>query len=155
MDRQQLLAQLKDIYSPQAISMRPATIAWYILFIVCIVVLIYLCNKWLRSYVKKRRQQRVLNLLNEAIKLYKHNPALSLANISILLRRIALAQHNRLKVANLSNDQWLKFLDHPLQTTEFSQGIGQILLTAPYQKSVNVDIDQLALLIERWIKKVV
>ncbi len=154
MNQQQLLSQLKDIHAPKSISMWPATLAWYVLFGLIIFILVYLAIKAFHIYAKKIRQRTILKLLAEAVALYQTNPALSLANISILLRRIALAKYQRNEVASLHNIAWLNFLDQQIQTTEFSQGIGQVLLTAPYQRSVNVDINCLAQLVERWIRKI-
>ncbi len=151
MQPQQLLSQLKDIHAPEPISMWPATFAWYFLFSLLLAFLIYVAIKITKVYAKKRRQQKVLKLLTQAVDLYQMDPAAALANISILLRRVALAKYKRIEVANLNNNAWLIFLDNAINTTEFTHCIGQVLLTAPYQKSAEVDITQLAALVRRWI----
>lgn len=152
--QQQLLSQLKDIHTPNAISMWPATLAWYVVFAAILAILIYAAIRLFQLYFKKRRKQQIINLLDLIVARYPKNPTVALADLSILIRRIALSQYKRAEVAKLHNEEWLNFLDHATQTTEFSNGIGRILLTAPYQKSVNVNIQALANLIERWISRI-
>lgn len=151
---QAILDKLKDVQSPHAISMWPETIAWYIVFALAFVVLAWLVIRFLRSFFRKRRQKYALILLHDAAGKYAENSSLAIAEISTLLRRIALAKFKRENVAGLKNTAWLKFLDHQLHTHEFSTGIGQILITAPYQKNVDIDISALSNLVERWIKRV-
>lgn len=154
MNQPALLSQLKDIHAPAAIWMLPLTVTWYVLFGLLLVLLIFVAIKLTRLYFKKRRRQQSLDLLAATVSLYQDKPAETLANISILLRRVALAKYKRSDVASLNNRAWLKFLDNEMQTTEFSNGIGQILVTAPYQKTPTVNISDLTNLIERWIRRV-
>lgn len=154
MDKQQLLAQLKDIHAPDAISIWPATFTWYVLFTIILAILFYAVIKLLQTNINKRRKKQILTILDQIVLSYPNNPATALADLSILLRRIALSKYKRIEVAKLHNEDWLNFLDSETQTTAFSNGIGRVLLTAPYQKSVNVNINALAILVERWIARV-
>ena len=159
MKAEALLNQLKDIQNPNAISMWPATIAWYILFAIIIIIIAWLLIKLMQRLFKRKRQQHALTLLKQAVARYPKNANLAIADISTLLRRIALAKFKRKNVASLSNQAWLIFLDETLSTKkrpckEFSTGIGKLLISAPYQKNSSCDIDALAKLVERWIKGV-
>jgi len=154
-DAQAILAELRDIHSPAAISMGPETTAWYIVFAIALMIMVWMLIRFIKAYARKRRQKQALDILHSAVTNYTaENSASAIASISILLRRIALARFKRENVASLKNAAWLNFLDQQLQTTEFSTGIGKILITAPYQKRVETDIAALSDLVERWIKRV-
>jgi hypothetical protein len=75
------------------------------------------------------------------------------AQLAVLLRRTALAAFPRERVASLSGAPWLAFLDETSGRGEFSHGIGQLLVSAPYDRIAPTDrqVSSLADLTRRWI----
>ncbi len=61
---------------------------------------------------------------------------------------------NFLEVASLTGHSWLAFLDQSLMGAPFSQGDGQLLITAPYRNTAASDqeITILFSLCEDWLK---
>lgn len=154
MTKEELLTKLKDVHMPSAISMWPNTLPWYFIFIISGVFLIVLIVLLGKVFFKIRLQKKVLHLLNLAVSKYEMEPNTALIEISILVKRVALSKFSRKQVAGLKGSAWLYFLDHSLNTNEFSNGIGKVLATAPYQKKPEINIIDLKNLITRWIKRV-
>ncbi len=155
MNPQDPLAQLKDIHAPAAISAWPPAIGWWILAVLVCVGLglaIYFAKKyWRQNHYRKV----AATSLATAYQQYERdgNKHRYLEAYSQLLRRTALARHQRPLVAGLTGRQWLAFLDKTLGGNDFSQGVGKVITTAPYQPNQSVDIKPLHDLGTRWIKK--
>lgn len=148
----QALAGLKDLHLPPAIAWWPPAPGWFILLgLILLIGLIYAAYKywrWRRLYF----QRQALLQLSELKQQYLNQEKNSLERVSILLRRLSLYYYPRLQVAGLVGEAWLKFLDETGRTDQFSQGIGQHLLTAPYQALCAEDISVLFDLLEQWVK---
>lgn len=126
---------LRDIHLPDPISWWPLAVGWWLLiggvflFFLIAVLAIY---RWKRPTLKK---QAVKNLdAIEARFRSTSDRSGCIAEISVLLRRIVITLNP--KSAGVTGRAWLELLDSS-HTKEFSQGIGQLLLTAPYQPDVN------------------
>ena len=65
-----------------------------------------------------------------------------LAQASVLMRKVALATMPREKAASVQHDSWLQLLDELGDTGRYTQGVGRLLLTHPYQRDSEVDRDQ-------------
>jgi hypothetical protein len=109
----------------------------------------------LRRYLQQRRQRlQVLALLSRLEEAFDPAQAAHhLGELSILLRRVALTRYPRQKVAALTGDEWLKFLDQTGGNGQFSNGPGKILATGPYQTNIAIDIEKLLPLLRSWIKQ--
>lgn len=161
-----LLQNLRGIHLPSPISMWPKTFGWYILIALLIILTLTMTVKLYRYYFKKSCQKKLINELHRLTTLYFTSPTESLAKISILLRRIALAAFPRKEVAGLNGEAWLKFLDREVQEKNgrFVSGVGRVLISAPYQSKqsimanrskMDVDIKALAQIIENWIRRII
>jgi len=148
------LSQLRDIHFPTWYGFWPIAIGWYGVFLLLLLLLL------LVGYLRKRRERRV-KPRREAIKKLQQlkaryerdGDAVAVAiELSMLLRRAALAVFPRIDVASLHDDQWLAFLDESGQTTEFSQGAGNVLISAPYQRNANYPAEDLFVLVDNWIR---
>jgi hypothetical protein len=148
----QALAGLKDLHLPPAIAWWPPAPGWFILLglilLIGLIYAIYKYRRWRRLYF----QRQALLQLSELKEQYLNQVENSLERVSILLRRLSLYCYPRLQVAGLVGEAWLKFLDETGRTDQFSQGIGQHLLTAPYQALCAEDVITLFDLVEQWIK---
>jgi hypothetical protein len=78
----------------------------------------------------------------------------SLAAIAELLKRVALAAYPRDRVASLSGDAWLAFLDKSGGTDAFTRGAGRVLRDAAYRKDAPHEVaefSKLAHVVRQWI----
>lgn len=148
------LSQLRDIHLPQGFGFWPLAIGWYVLG------LLILLTAVLIGWAYKKRQRRLLPRKEARTKLktlkeryQRDQDAVAIAiELSMLLRRAALAAFPAEEVASLHDQQWLGFLDKMGDTSEFTRGVGQVLVSAPYQRQAAYQVDELFILIERWIE---
>lgn len=84
--------------------------------------------------------------------------AFALAELATLVRRAALHVAPRERVASLSGDAWVAFLDAGVGGESFRSSTGRLILTAPYQPAAAIaripraDLDALCLLVGRWLR---
>lgn len=148
------LSQLADIHLPPPVSLWPLAPGWYflaLLFIGCCLLMTYiLCRYWQRHRLRKHILQHI-NLLH---KTYEEQPTATriIADISILLRRAALAVFPRQQIASLQGEAWLQFLNDTGKTTEFTKPHGRLLITAAYQKEHHADLTPLFSACRHWVK---
>ncbi|CAM4445566.1 MAG: hypothetical protein LEGION0398_MBIBDBAK_00651 [Legionellaceae bacterium] len=148
-----LLTQLKDIHLPLEPSWWPLPIGWYFIFIFLISLVCFLSYYGFKY--SRRNHYRKLALMALTKLTYEQNgdPNLQLAQLSILLKRTALTAYPHLLIANLYGEAWLNFLDKTSNTVDFSQGVGRILLDAPYQKNTPIPTKEIINLSKKWIMK--
>ena len=76
-----------------------------------------------------------------------------LAELSSLIRRVAISQSPRAETASLTGQAWLEFLDKSVQGSPFTQGAGKVLADVHYQKAVSaLDVAPVIKLCETWLK---
>ena len=140
---------LRDLHLPEAIGWWPLAPGWWIMLLLVAGALVYLL--W-RAY--KRRQQNAprryaLRELSrfEAEYLEHRNPVTLGKQLSELLRRGMLAYAPRERVAGLTGEAWLQWLDRGLPVPYFHTEGGRSLLQLPYRDPEgdfsNVDMDAL------------
>ncbi len=148
--------QLRDIHLPAEPSLWPPAPGWWILAALLLVLLVWAAWVATRRYRLHQQRQRILAMLGE---LEQDSGADAtperIAQISILLRRLALMRYPRKRVASLTGNDWLNFLDESGGQGRFSQGPGQVLASGPYQPTLPTDLDTRALgtLLRDWVKK--
>jgi Domain of unknown function (DUF4381) len=146
------LSQLRDIHLPQPISWWPLAPGWYFLLglvlIIAVMVIIYFVRRNKKTTVGRLALQQLSFLQQQ----YQANtPGHIIAmELSKLLRQVALAHYPRQKVAHLRGEAWITFLDETSPKTNFKSH-GQILITAPYQKYVDIDLMPVFPLCTDWI----
>lgn len=147
---------LKDVHLPPPISMWPLAWGWYILIFVVVLSVIWLVVWMVRRKRRNRDLQAALQELREVHRVYLQNTNAhwALAQISNVLRRLALMRYPRHFVAGLAGKRWLEFLDKTGQTQGFTQGPGQILQDAPFRAQIeNQDMEAVFKLVLRWIHR--
>jgi len=82
----------------------------------------------------------------------------ALSALPALLKWTAIAATSRAKVATLSGDEWLRFLDRSLGGHEFERGSGRLLSRIAYSNAATPEIsreqiDSLITLSRRWIER--
>jgi len=146
------LAKLKEITLPEAISYTPETLAWYILFSVIFLLLLFLLWKRYKSHKKNLYRK---DALKELSKIKKEK---AFREIPVLVKRIVLVFTERERIASLSDQKWLEFLDSTYNGISFLSETGKILIDLSYaspnktNKYTESEIEALFNLITKWIK---
>lgn len=148
---QDLLSQLRDIHYPPPISIWPLAIGWYVVFALLVLLFLLAGYLWYR-YIKRHRLKKIVLMRLEKLQTMQQNADIA-EELSMLLKRAALAIYPRRDVAGLFGEPWLQFLDKTAMTTEFSNGFGRLLIVSPYQRKKQQLPDQLFDLIRNWVKK--
>jgi hypothetical protein len=111
------LDKLHDFYQPPPPSWRPQTIGWYVVFAIAALLLLWLAVYLIRQWLANRYRREALHELAQA------KPE----QFSELLKRTALSLWPREKVASLSGDAWLKFLDNSARSDLFQSAPASLL----------------------------
>lgn len=143
---------LKDIYLPIKPSLFP--LPWEantIILVVLLLITVYI------FYIRKKTFSKRIGV-NKLEKIYEqyqkdNNSQHCVMQISIIMKRIALAYFPRKKVAKISGIEWLEFLDKTSRTTNFTKGPGSALKDTQYQASTDISVKDFMLVCKDWIKK--
>ena len=76
-----------------------------------------------------------------------------MAEVSTLLKRVALARYPRTDVASLTGQGWLDFLDRNGGAGRFADGPGKVLAEGPYAPAPTFDAEALLALTGDWIRR--
>ncbi len=148
---------LRDIHLPEAISWWPPAPGWWLLLgavLVCTAVVWWWHQRKVATRVRVAAVAEWEKLLHEFQQ--QQDTSRLVRELSTLLRRAALSCYPRAEVAGLSGEAWLHFLDttHPRpQQSAFSEGVGRLLLDAPYRPQVDGDGLALHALCGEWLAK--
>lgn len=142
-----LLAQLKDIQTPEQVGQWPLAWGWWVLIVVSLILLTTLV-----IYLVKRHKHRFAK--RQALTLLKASSGLEakakVASINNILKRVNLAYQDRDVVADLSGKEWATWLN---QHSDKAQ-IDAELLQLSYQPKCNDEDAHLYYLqVQQWIKK--
>jgi len=166
---QALLDQLQDVALPATPGIWPLAVGWYV--VAALVLLAVLCAVSALVQLNRKKNQdrwRQVALADHAA-IRKHAGAATntkvLSDLSVLMRRVALAVLPRSQVAGITDDEWLHALDklHSKNSNvdlaqDYRQGVGQLLYRAPYRASAaqvsETELTQLLDLTETTIRKV-
>ncbi len=153
MEPQAQALSLKDIHLPDAISFWPPAIGWWLLALTVILFCLFLV--WWYKVVT--RKTAVKDAKKQLLKIKQNTSTTDieqLAALSSLFRRVAISISPRQETAGLTGQSWLTYLDSTVKGTPFTQGVGQSLADAHYQKQTDTQlhIPQLIQLCENWLK---
>jgi len=145
------VAGLIDIPLPREVSLWPQTWPARVALVLVCAGIIVAAWRFARTWRANRYRREALRELKQITQMPSHELAMQL---SMLVRRTALAAFLREQVAPLSGTAWLAFLDGTSSVTEFSCGPGRWLASAPYARTEPDDDQRSALiaLIRRWIR---
>lgn len=147
------LDELKDIHLPTAINWWPIAPGWWILL--GLIALVFLLIAMKRSRNRKRRQlvQAAVSSLDILAQDKTLDAAQWLKALSTLLRQLVINFHGREAGAGLVGKDWLEYLDQKGGSRSFSEGVGQVLASQPYQQTSNYDREALLNLVRQWLKQ--
>lgn len=142
---QELLAELREVSTPDAPGWWPPAPGWWGLAIILIILLMYIVS-WLRRRLKSKRlnnwkksARAEHQRLSDLTMTKSATPVQIISQASILMRRVSLTQLPRTQIASATDDQWLSTLDRLGKTREYSEGVGQLLTRHPYMRNHDVD----------------
>ena len=161
-EQQALLEQLRDVAAPAPVGWWPPAIGWWVLLAIVLLLLVLLFVLWKKFKTKHRKErwrrmaladhkrisESLLSNAGGATSSQAESPEIqaqgklaqaTLADLSVLMRRVGLAISPRGKVAALTDDNWLHALDVIGNTRQYSDGVGQLLFRAPYRREHRID----------------
>ncbi|MBF0219623.1 MAG: DUF4381 domain-containing protein [Gammaproteobacteria bacterium] len=145
---------LRDIHLPEAVAWWPIAPGWWMLLagLILLGLLLLLWRRYRRRRQVRRAAWRSLKEIERNFREQGDKQQL-LANLSILLRRLALSHASRTESAAVVGDQWLSLLDKVHQEMPYSRGIGYLLAQGPYQRQCDYDARQLLNLVRKTVKR--
>jgi hypothetical protein len=149
------LAELRDIHLPAPISEFPIAPGWWVLALAAL-LLLYFTIRWAWKFWRSNQYRRVgVKQLNEIFSQFQYDEDHKryLSSYSSLLKRIALTVYPREKVASLTGEEWVAFLDQSYRNRGFSVGVGQVLMYGGYESETSFDAENLHKLGLEWVKR--
>lgn len=148
------VAGLVDIPLPPPVSLWPQTWTLRIAIVLVIAGAVVGLVRFVHRWRANRYRREALSELDRIEQGEGEGGGEQLVELSLLVRRTALAAFPRETVAPLAGTAWLAFLDRSYGGQGFSQGAGCLLLSAPYQpiQPASTELRPLAALIRQWIK---
>lgn len=147
------LSQLRDIHLPEPVGLWPLAPGWWLLAALLLVtgVIVF---RLIRNRVRRDAPRR--DALKELEKCYRAfeddgNESKYISNINVLLKKVAAFYYGKEKVARLSGEAWLAFLDQHAGTDQFSRGAGTALASGPYRPAAAVDAVALQQACKHWV----
>jgi len=152
---EQALSQLRDIHLPEPVSWWPPAPGWWLLALLLLGLLLLGGWAWRRRRARRALLREALAELAAIRERYGADPdeRRLAAELSRLLRRVAISRFPAEAVAGLTGEAWLTFLDEQLGGRAFREGPGRWLVEAPYRSQApDFDPEPLLALVQRWIE---
>jgi hypothetical protein len=147
------LGALRDIHLPEPISWWPPApgiiIGSILLLIMCGYLVFYFSTQKTRKI-----KQMALEQLSWIEKSHHQNTAQTIAEISILLKQVALTFYPRTEVASLDGEAWILFLSKTSKNLDFKR-VQNALLHLAYAPEIkqSTELPILIDLARRWIQQ--
>ena len=141
---------LEDIITPSSIDIWPPAIGWWLLLIT-LIILIIASILFIKRYRKKwGYRNNALTLLKAEYKQWQltNDDQQCLMGMSAIVKRTAITAYPLAKAQSLHGKKWADFLNQQCKTINFSDD----LFINSYQKSGDINIDDLYKAYKNWIK---
>jgi len=153
------MSNLEEIGVPDPVPFTPQTAGWYLLAGLLVVGAVWLAWRFFKKWRLNAYRREALHELSEIEGLLAADGSKgeALKSLPELLKRVALVAYPRTRVAELSGEAWLGFLDGTVGSTEFSRGAGRLLPDLAYDPRAAETISQaeskdLISLVGAWIR---
>ncbi len=149
-----LLAELRDIQSPQAISWWPPASGWWFLAILITGVIIALGWMQLRRFRRGAFRRQGLKELLAAYQIWQDDRSdrTFLQNCNQLLRRLGIYQQGREQIASLHGESWRRYLIEAFGTSLSRQSIDE-LVEQSYRPTPQADPERICREIEQLLQQ--
>ena len=136
--------ELRDIHLPPDVSWWPPAIGWWILLALIVIVASVLTARhwWQKTAVRRAAFANLARIERQWLR--QKNAHELVCSLSSLLRRVALAGVAREQVAALTGAKWAQHLDGFVGNDSFTNGVGTLLVTGPYQQQLDANENDLA-----------
>ena len=152
------LSNLQDIVEPAAVGWWPPAPGMVLLGLLALVWAAAAALLWWQRWRQNAYRREALAELAGIAERMHSEPGRTdgLRELSVLVKRVALAAYPRAQVASLTGDQWIAFLDKTIKSDIFSRGPGLALTAAisepnPAEKLTAADGDQAVRAVRQWI----
>lgn len=159
MNFEELKNLVAPLLSPSATNVwPPATWVWWLVGGLAVLILLVMFIRWHRRTHVRRYAYAELQAI-QARYVKSQDAARYLYEVNLLLRRLAVRNFSREKVAALTGEEWLKFLDwgyesKPNGDLGFMEGSGRILAWGAYKaQPENFEVERLQQLVKAWIRR--
>ena len=154
------LAGLHDNVVPESVSLFPATPAWLVVLALLLGALVWAMVRVLQRHRRSLyRRQAAAELRGIEARLGSATTReAALAELPVLVKRVALHLARRDEVAALSGPSWLAFLDGTWSGDAFRAGPGRLLPDVAYGTPARLaalqpaELDNLMALLRAWIR---
>ena len=126
------LENLHDLVMPVPVPWWPPAPGWFIVSAVLVTVLGWWLIRAIQQWQSNSYRREALILLGKIDG--------SGAELPILIKRVALSAYPRERVASLTGEQWLAFLDQTGHTDAFSAGAGRWLARVAYEPQLTASL---------------
>ena len=142
---QEALKDLRDIHTPDSVSLWPLAPGWWILLVLIpllILLIRYLLKRKAKPKIKKLASVELQNILADYE--IQRNGFKTVSEISLFIRKVLVAKNGNQEVAGLIGNDWLAYLDNASGTDLFTKGGASIIATLPYrQQQDDLDLQDL------------
>lgn len=127
---------LGPLYEPSAVAFNFETPGWYVLFGLLLMFFLILIIKASINYYRSAYRRQALVLLNTIESRYNNKQEVACINDTmVLLKQVSLTTFNRVDVADLNGNLWLKFLDSKTKHSSFLS-FEEVFKNALYQNKL-------------------
>ncbi len=142
---------LRDIHLPAEVSAWPPAVGWWVLAALALALVVYAILHYRRNRVR-RAALAALRAIQDDFAGHGDSRRLA-AEVSTLLRRVALSYGPRRRFASLTGDAWRDALDRVTGASgRFSDGVARQVCAAPYAPAASVEADALLDETRRWVR---
>jgi hypothetical protein len=126
------LENLHDLVMPVPVPWWPPAPGWFIVSAVLVMVLGWWLIRAIQQWQSNSYRREALVLLGKIDG--------SGAELPILIKRVALSAYPRERVASLTGEEWLAFLDQTGHTDAFTTGAGRWLARVAYEPQLTASL---------------
>ncbi len=152
-DNQEIvIPDLEPLYEPEPVAFSFDTPAWYVVFTLLLIALIFGLWKWYKGYQSKEYRRVAIKKL-EGIQLTESPESAALSTIQITLKQVAIATYGRPMVAALFGADWLQFLEKTGRQTPFTKF--DLLVASSSEKAIENNMPHIGALLDiakKWIR---
>jgi hypothetical protein len=126
------LDRLRDVILPAPIPWWPPAPGWLLVGALLVLLFCWWLICAIRHWQSNCYRREALALLDAA--------GISDVELATLIKRVALSTYPRERVAALTGERWLTFLDQTGHTDAFTQGPGRWIARLPYEPQLKASL---------------